>query len=94
METYKDRLSIIQQLPINGKSYDFSFQSKSISNLEHPVPAVANQGQLTNYHLDQKLQHSFLAKCYLLQDTWFEDPACLAATSANLILDSWTTDEY
>jgi hypothetical protein len=29
-----------------------------------------------------------------LQDTWFKDPTCLAATSANLILDSWAIDEY
>ncbi len=92
--TYKDGSFIILWLSINGKSYDFSFCSRIISDWEHPVPAVVNWGWLTNYHPVQKLQQSFLAKCYLLQDTWFEDPTCLAATSANLILDLWATDEY
>ena len=29
-----------------------------------------------------------------MQDSWFEDPTCMAAMTNNVILDSWKTDEY
>jgi hypothetical protein len=29
-----------------------------------------------------------------MQDSWFEDPTCIATMTTNLILDSWETDEY
>jgi hypothetical protein len=48
---------------------------------------------LLNITLDQKLQQSFLAECYLLQETWFVDPACLYTMSDNLNLDSWDSGE-
>jgi hypothetical protein len=55
---------------------------------------VANQGRTTKYHPNQKIPQSFLAKCYLLQDNWFEDPTCMVNISDKLILDSWDTDSY
>jgi hypothetical protein len=29
-----------------------------------------------------------------MQDSWFEDPTCMAVMTNNVILDSWKTDEY
>ena len=65
-----------------------------MSEWEHPVPAVANRGRTSGYHATQKVQQGFLAECFLLQDSWFEDPTCLAAVDSNFIIDSWDTDEY
>jgi hypothetical protein len=59
-----------------------------------PVPAVVNQDQVTEYHPNQKFPKSFLAECYLMQDSWFEDPTCMAAMTNKVILNSWKTDKY
>jgi hypothetical protein len=92
--TYKDGPSIIWWLSINGESYNLAFSSTIVYEWENPVPAVANQGQVTEYHPNQKFPISFLAKCYLMQDSWFKDPTCMAAMTNNVILDPWKTDEY
>jgi hypothetical protein len=92
--TYTDGPAIIWRLQIYGKTYDFSFSTTVINEWEHPVPAVANRGRTTKYHPTQKVQQGSLAECYLLQDSWFEDPTCMAAITSNLVLDSWDTEEY
>ena len=92
--TYKDGAAIIQQLPIDGESYEFLFSNTLVSEWEHPVLAVANRGQTSGCHPTQKVQQGFLAECYLLQDSWFEDPTCLATVESTFILDSWDTDKY
>ncbi len=92
--TYKDGPSIIRQLPINGESYDLAFSSTIVYEWEKPVPAIANQGRVTEYHPNQKIPKRFLAECYLMQDSWFKDPICMAAMTNNVTLDSWKTDEY
>jgi hypothetical protein len=74
--------------------YDLAFSSTIVYEWENPVPAVANQGRVTEYHPNQKNPQSFLAECYLMQDSWFKDPMCMAAMTTNLILNSWETDEY
>jgi hypothetical protein len=90
--TYKDGPANIRKFPIEGESYDFAFNI--ISNWEHPVPVVANRGQISKrFHHQQKINKGFLAKCYLLQDPWFEDPTCLTSLSNNLTLDSWESDQ-
>jgi hypothetical protein len=94
MGTYKDRPSIIWRLPINGESYNLAFSSTIVYEWEKSVPAVANQGQVTEYHPNQKNPKSFLAECYLMQDSWFKDPTCMAVMTNNLILDSWKTGKY
>jgi hypothetical protein len=80
-------------LPIEGESYDFTFTANPHSKYAHPVSAISNQGCLTEYHPHQKLQQSFLAEYYLLQEKWFVDPACLYTMSDNLNLDSWDSGE-
>jgi hypothetical protein len=92
--TYKDGPAKIRNFPIDGQSYEFAFNTTIISAWEHPVPVVANRGPVaTNHHPAQKLCKNFLAKCYLLQDTWFDDPTCVSALSDNLVLDSWDSKE-
>jgi hypothetical protein len=49
---------------------------------------------VTEYHPQQKLLQHFLAKCYLLQDSWFDDPTCLSVMSEQLILDTWESNAY
>jgi hypothetical protein len=90
--TYKDGPAVIRKFPIDGEAYDFSFAN--VEEWEHPVPAVANRGRITDYHPNQKLERGYLAECFLLQDNWFEDPTCLAAVNSNLVLDSWEMNEY
>lgn len=51
-------------------------------------------GRFTDYHFHQKIQQSFLAECYLLQETWFADPTWLDTVSHNLTLDSWASEEH
>jgi hypothetical protein len=36
---------------------------------------------------------SFLAECYLLQDSWINDPDCLFHIYSKVILDSWESNE-
>jgi hypothetical protein len=55
---------------------------------------VANRGRTTKYHPTQKVRQGYLAECYLLQDSWFEDPTCMAAVTSNLVLNSWDTEDY
>ncbi len=43
--TYKDGPANIRKFPIEGKSYDFTFNITS--DWEHPVPVVANRGQVS-----------------------------------------------
>ncbi len=51
--TYKDGPANIRKFPIEGESYDFAFNI--ISNWEHPVPVVANRGQVSKkFHSQQK----------------------------------------
>jgi hypothetical protein len=38
--------------------------------------------------------HNFHAKCYLQQDSWFNNPTCLSMMSEHLILDTWELDAY
>jgi hypothetical protein len=96
VDTYKDRPSIIWRLPIDGESYNLVFSSTIaiVYEWENAVPVVANQGRVTEYHPDQKFPQSFLAECYLMQNSWLKDPTCMAAMTTNLILDSWETDKY
>jgi hypothetical protein len=49
---------------------------------------------VTEYHPQQNLLQNFLTECYLLQDSWFDDPTCLAMMSEHLSLDSWELDAY
>ncbi len=71
--------------------YDLAFNI--ISNWEHPVLVVANRGQINEqFHHQHKINKGFLAKCYLKQDPWFEDPTCLTSLSNNLTLDSGESD--
>jgi hypothetical protein len=89
--TYKNGPANIRNFPIEGESYDFAINF--ISNWEHPVPVVANRGQISEqFHHQHKINKGFLAKCYLLQDPWFEDPTCLTSLSNNLTLDSCKSD--
>ncbi len=89
--TYKDGPANIRKFPIDGESYDFAFNI--ISNWEHPVSVVANRGQVSKkFHSQQKMNKGFLAECYLLQETWSEDPTCLASLSNHLTLDSWESE--
>jgi hypothetical protein len=70
--TYKDSPANIRKFPIEGESYDFAFNI--ISTWEHPVPVVANRGQINEqFHHQQNINKGFLAECYLLQDPLFED---------------------
>ena len=46
-----------------------------------------------NYHPQQRVNKSFLAECYLLQDPWFDDPKRLYHLYLNIIIDTWDTDE-
>ncbi len=58
--TYKDGPANIRKFPIEGESYDFAFNI--ISNWEHPVPGVANRGQVSKkFHSQQKMNKGFLA---------------------------------
>jgi hypothetical protein len=92
--TTKDGPAKLQRLPINGESYGITFHANIISNWEHPVATVANSGHVTEYHPQQKLLQNVLTKCYLLQDSWFDDPTCLTMMSEHLILDTWDLDAY
>jgi hypothetical protein len=49
---------------------------------------------VAEYQPQQMLLQHFLAECYLLQDSWFDDPTCLAVMSEHLILDTWESDAY
>jgi hypothetical protein len=46
-----------------------------------------------NLYPTQRVNKSFLAECYPLQDTWFDNPSCLQHIYSSVILDSWETEE-
>ena len=78
--------------PIDGDEYDFSFST--ISEWDQPVPIIANRGNIqTKYHPQQRIQKSFLAECYLLQDCWASNPDCIHQIYSNITLDSWESDD-
>jgi hypothetical protein len=82
----------IRCLPIVGEEYDFSFSV--ISEWDQQVPIIANRGSVQmKYHPQQRIQKSFLAECYLLQDCWTSDPDCIHQIYSNVILDSWESDD-
>ncbi len=56
--TYKDGPAKLRQLPIDGKSYNFTFHTNIISNWEHPVAAIANTC-VTEYHPQQSFCITF-----------------------------------
>ncbi len=81
----------IQKYPIDGQEYDFSFSVTN--NWENPVPVTANRANVqTQYRPTQRINKSFLAECYLLQDCWADDPDCIRHIYSNVILDSWESD--
>ncbi len=45
----KEGLSNLWPLPIDGESYNFTFNSEVISEWEYPVPAVLNHGHVTDF---------------------------------------------
>jgi hypothetical protein len=54
----------------------------------------ANRSNIqANYHPQQRVNKSFLAECYLLQDLWFGNPTCLYHLSTNIVINTWETDE-
>jgi hypothetical protein len=89
--TYKQGPAQIQKYPIDGQECDFSFSVTS--DWENPVPVTANCANAqTQYHPTQRINKSFLAECYLLQDCWANDPNCIRHIYSNVILDSWESD--
>ena len=88
--TYKDGPAKIRRLPIDGKEYEFAFNVNVISHWEQPVPAVLNSRHVPkSFHAQHKLQKGYLAECYLLQDSWFEDPTCVSELSDHIRMDPW-----
>jgi hypothetical protein len=88
--TYKDGPAKIRRLPIDGEEYEFGFNVNVISNWERPVPAVSNSRHVPkSFHAQHKLQKGYLAECYLLQDSWFEDPTFVSELSDHLRVDPW-----
>jgi hypothetical protein len=54
----------------------------------------ANHAQVhTNYHPKQRVHKSFLVECYLLYDSWINDPDSLFHIYSIVILDSWESNE-
>ena len=82
---YKQGPAKIRCLPIEGEQHDFSFSV--ISDWEKPNSVSANHSQFqTNYHPKQRVHKSFLAECYLLQDSWIDNPDCHYDIYSNVIL--------
>jgi hypothetical protein len=87
---YKDWPAEIRRLPIDGKEYELAFNVDVISDWEKPLPAISNTRYITkDFHPNQKFQKGFLAECYLLQDTWFDDPTCVSELLDHLKMDTW-----
>ncbi len=88
--TYKDGPAKIRRLPIDGEEYEFGFNVNVISDWEQPVLAVSNSRHVpTSFHAQHKLQKGYLAECYLLQNSWFEDPTCVSELSDHIRMDPW-----
>jgi hypothetical protein len=93
--TYKEGPANICKFPIDGESHDFAFDVEIINEWEHPISSVKNKGCVTTeYHPQQKISKASIAECYLLQDTWFDDPTCVSAINNNFVLDSWDAGGY
>jgi hypothetical protein len=91
--TYKEGPAIVQKLPMNGEEYEFAFNIDVINKWEQPIPVVSNTRHITkDFHPNQKLQKKFLAECYLLQDKWFDNPACVNELSDHFNMDTWDMD--
>ena len=89
---YRQGPAKIRRLPIEGEQYDFSFSV--FSDWERPMSVSANRSNIqANYHPQQRVNKSFLAECYLLQDLWFGNPTCLYHLSTNIVIDTWEMDE-
>ena len=92
--TYKDGPAIICCLPIDGEEYEFAFNLNVISDWEKPVPAVSNSRHLPkSFHAQNNTQKGYLAECYLLQDSWFEDLTCVSELSDHIRMDPWNDSE-
>jgi hypothetical protein len=88
--TYKDGPAKIRRLPIDGEEYEFAFNVNVISDWEQPVPAVLNTCHVPKrFHAQHKLQKGYLPECYLLQDSWFEDPTCVSKLLDHIRMDPW-----
>ena len=93
--TYKDGPARIRKFPIDGESYDFTFNVDIVNDWEYPISSVKNKGRITtSYHPNKKISKSSIAECYLFQDTWFDNPTCLSTIANCFILDSWNDDGY
>ncbi len=46
----------------------------------------------TQYHPTQRINKSFLAECYLLQECWANDPDCICHVYSNVILTGCESD--
>jgi hypothetical protein len=81
-------------LPIEVEEYEIAFIKNIISDWEQPVPAVLNSRHIPkSFHAQHKLQKGYLAECYLLQDSWFEDPTCVSVFSDHIRMDPWDDSE-
>ena len=84
--TDKDGPAVIRKFPIDGESYEFAFNIEVINDWENPIPLIKNRGGFSkSHHPNQKLNKSFIAECYLLQEPWFADPACVSEISNHLV---------
>jgi len=93
--TYKDGPANIRKFPIDGESYEFAFNINVINDWEHPIPAISNRGGFgKDHHPTQKVNKSFIADCYLLQEQWFKDPTCVSEISNHITFDTWDSDEF
>jgi hypothetical protein len=93
--TYKDSPATIRKFPIDGESYEFAFDIEVINDWENPIPLIKNRGGFSKtHHPDQKLNKSFIAECYLLQEPWFADPAYVSEISNHLVFDTWESDGF
>jgi hypothetical protein len=84
---YKQGPAKIRRLLVEGEQYDFSFLV--ISEWEQPRSVSKNRSNnQANFYPTQRVNKSFLAECYLLQYTWFDNPSCPQHIYSNVILDS------
>ncbi len=87
--TYKDGPVNVRKFPINGESYEFAFNINVINDWEHPIPAMNNRGHFSkHHHPTQKINKSFIADCYFMQEPWFEDPTCVSDISNYIAFDT------
>ncbi len=92
--TYTDGPAKNHRLPIEGEGYEFAFNINVISNWEQPVPAVLTSRHVPKrFHAQHKLQKGYLTECYLLQDSWFEDPTCVSELSDHVRMEPWDDSE-